>query len=244
MLIPSNRHTPADLRLWAEYEEADRAWGSMPQLSRKTDRSIEEIRRFAGDGKCYAGVSGGIDSICLAHLIRLSGCLIPLVHIRAVPLTDPYAETVLSGMNYHRETADYSAMPDRWTEKDEDRIFRAAWARAEKAVGCDRHLSGVRADESTVRKIRMKRWGLSTERTCCPLGWWTKMDAFGFAAVNNLPVHPNYAMLGCGRWDRQRIRVDGLGGIRGAGGGRAEWEKNYYGEELRRVLHIESRRSD
>jgi hypothetical protein len=104
------------------------------------------------------------------------------------------------------------------------------WKRAEQAIGANRHLSGVRADESGVRKIRMRRWGLSTDRTCCPLGWWSKQDAFGYAAAKNLPVHPNYAMLGGGRWPRENLRVDGLGGVRGRGIGRAEWEREYYSD--------------
>ncbi len=199
MLIASHRHTTADLALWAELEEADKAHGALPQLARKVERSIEEIRSFAASGRCYAGLSGGIDSMCLAHLVRLSGIggiEIPFVHISAVPLTDPYALTVLAGIPCYVETADYSAMPDQWTEADEDRIFRASWKRAEIATGASRHLSGVRADESGVRKLRMRRWGLSTDRTCCPLGWWNKQDTFGFAAAHDLPVHPNYAMLG------------------------------------------------
>jgi phosphoadenosine phosphosulfate reductase len=229
MLISSPRHTAADLRLWAEYEDTDRAWAQLSGLARKVDRSIDAIRSFA-TAPCYAGVSGGIDSMCLTDLILASGCKIPFVFIRAVPLTDPYAEDVmmLAGISCHVETADYSSMPDDWTVADEDHVFRAAWRRAEVAVGATRYLSGVRADESGVRKIRMRRWGLATDRTCCPLGWWSKQDAFAYAAVNNLPIHPNYAMLGGGRWPREKLRVDGLGGIRGSGGGRAEWEREYY----------------
>jgi len=51
----------------------------------------------------------------------------------------------------------------------------------------------------------------------------------------NLPVHPAYAMTAGGRWDRKHIRVASLGGQRGAQYGRREWEREYYGDVLRRL---------
>ena len=61
------------------------------------------------------------------------------------------------------------------------------------------------------------------------------LETFGYLAAHDLPVHPAYAMLGGGRWERDRIRVASLGGRRGDGIGRAEWEREYYSDVLNRL---------
>lgn len=83
--------------------------------------------------------------------------------------------------------------------------------------------------------MRCARWGISTERTCAPLAWWTAADVFAYLATHDLPVHPAYAMLGGGRWRRERLRVAEIGDTHGKGGGRLEWETEYYGDALRRL---------
>ena len=52
----------------------------------------------------------------------------------------------------------------------------------------------------------------------------------------NLPIHPNYAMLGGGRYDRNNLRVDCLAGTQGNGMGRNEWEKEYYQDIVNRGI--------
>ena len=78
----------------------------------------------------------------------------------------------------------------------------------------------------------MARWGESTERTCAPLGGWTGADVFAYLHTHRLPVHPAYACSLGGVLDRDRIRVAALGGERGRGHGRAEWERRYYGDAM------------
>ena len=63
----------------------------------------------------------------------------------------------------------------------------------------------------------------------------TAADVMAYLARFNLPVHPAYGMLGSGRYDRERIRVATLGGERGGGAGRREWESEYYGDVLNRI---------
>ena len=74
-----------------------------------------------------------------------------------------------------------------------------------------------------------------------PAGLVSAADVFAYLASRQLPVHPAYAMLGGGRYQRDRIRVSSLGGRRGDGMGRAEWEREYYGDILRR---LEARAND
>lgn len=59
MLMPSDRHTRADLELWAELEEADRIHGARESMARKAERSIATIREFAARGACYCSISWG-----------------------------------------------------------------------------------------------------------------------------------------------------------------------------------------
>ena len=70
---------------------------------------------------------------------------------------------------------------------------------------------------------------------CAPISAWRESDVFSYLAKNKLPVHPAYAMLGGGRWPRHRLRVAEIGDTHGTGGGRREWEQEYYGDVLRRL---------
>jgi phosphoadenosine phosphosulfate reductase len=242
VLIPSPRHTPADLALWAELESADRVHGGRLMRSGRVERSVAAIREFAGRGPCYASVSWGKDSVALAHMIMESCPSIPLVHLRAVPhgnpengaVRDPFLAASPSA-DYREIAVDYRDIPAGSgadaVEREKDRRFFGAFT----SLGLSRHLSGIRADESSGRKVRMRRFGLASPNACAPMGWWSAADVFGYLAVNGLPVHPSYAMLGGGRWDRRHVRVDELGGARGDQFGRRAWEIEYYGDVLRRL---------
>ncbi len=240
MLIPSPRHTAKDLELWAELEAMDCVLGARPQLAAKAERSIQAIRSFTTHGPCYASISWGKDSVVLAYLCGLAGPRIPLVHIKALPVANPESYRVRDNFierfqpRYHEIEIDYRSIDASLTfdeiEKAKDRIFFDAFAKLKRP-----HISGIRADESHGRKMRMRRWGLITDNTCAPLGWWSVSDVFAYLAINDLPVHPNYAMLGGGRWDRRHVRVDELAGERGTGLGRLQWEQEYYPEVYRRL---------
>lgn len=239
MLIPSPRHTPADLVLWAELEAADRLRGArLVRDGRKVARSLAAIREFVAGGAAYASCSFGKDSMTLAHLVRLAAPGVPLVHLRAVPHGNPENAAVRDAFlaawpgPYEERAVDYRDIPaglgPDGVEREKDRRFFAAFPGG-------RYLSGIRADESRGRKARVRRWGLASHSACAPLGWWTAADVFGHLAHHGLPVHPSYAMLGGGRWPREHLRVDELGGARGDGFGRREWEKMYFGDALRRL---------
>jgi phosphoadenosine phosphosulfate reductase len=239
MLIPSPRHLPEDLELWAELEEADHAHGEQLLRSGKVEEAISAIRKFANDGPCYGSVSWGRDSVCLAHLIATSGVTsVGLVHLHVLPVPNPHTPAV----------RDYflSRWPLPYREITHTSLFgrpaveRMAAKNGFAAIflnaGCPpRYLCGVRADESGKRRLRMLGHGMVSVRSCAPLGWWTSDDVFGYMAVTGLPVHPNYAMMGGGRWPRNRIRVSELGGELGNEYGRAQWEQEYYGDILRRI---------
>lgn len=246
MLIASPRHTAADLALWQELECADRVHGASAALGGKVQRSLDAVRRFAASGPCYAAVSGGKDSTAVVGLLAEAGLLrsIPLVWFRAVPKANPDVSLVLAALRDRFGVAvqvvDYrSPVPLRLTSFQAEEIASANFARASAATfrRCGRRILGVRADESHVRRLKMRRWGLATASSLTPLGWWKSQDVFGYLAVRNLPVHPVYAMLGGGLWPREVLRIDALLGEHGDGLGRREWEQHYYEDVLNGLLH-------
>jgi 3'-phosphoadenosine 5'-phosphosulfate sulfotransferase (PAPS reductase)/FAD synthetase len=108
------------------------------------------------------------------------------------------------------------------------------FAEAARRFG-ERYISGVRGEESGARKLRMMTHGTATERTCAPIGWWSAEDVFAYLHANGLPVHPAYAYSLDGLLDRARLRVAALGGERGTGWGRRQWEERYYSDALHKI---------
>jgi hypothetical protein len=109
--------------------------------------------------------------------------------------------------------------------------LREGYALAANKHG-DRYLTGMRKQESKSRAMRMMRYGMSTEMTCAPIGWWDTASVFAYLHKHELPVHPVYACLQGGLLERDQLRVDMLSEERGSGMGRREWEQLYYRQEL------------
>lgn len=245
MLIPSGRHTPADLDLWAEFAEADRLVGTRFLRSARLDESRRAICEFVGDGLAYGAVSWGKESVALAHLLWGERRDVPLVHLRPTnhnPDCDVVRDAYFSmfpGQPYEEISVDYgrlhaAKLPDHRLDRETDARWYAAIGRSEKSYG-GRRLTGIRSGESFGRMIRTLRWGLSTPNACAPLARWTLAEVYGYLAAHDLPIHPAYAMLGGGRWPRERLRVAEIGDTHGKGSGRADWEREYYGDVLRRL---------
>lgn len=244
MLIPSPRHRPADLEIWAALEDADCLRAERLARAGKIERSIEAIRAFAAAGPCYASVSWGKDSVVFASLVRRVAPGAPLVNLRVNPTRNPDCDAVRDAFlsrfpgPYHEEPVDYGevdpALPSVVWDRETYRAWDAAWRGVGRAFG-HRHLSGVRAEESFGRRTRMHVFGESSPNTCAPIGWWTLDEIFAYLAAESLPAHPAYAMLGGGRWDRKRLRVSEIGDEKGIGCGRRQWELEYYGDVLRRL---------
>lgn len=239
MLIESHRHTTADLRLWAELEEGDRALSRSPSLHENARRSMEEIRRFADAAPCYCSVSWGKDSVVLADLVMQVAPHVPLVWVRVEPICNPDCTAVRDAFLARHPGAAYHEFVTRcrWDGREWHArgTLEAGFAEAERVIGTRRHFSGLRADESGARRVSMRSRGLTAGDSCRPLGWWSVQDVFAWLASRNLPVHPAYAMLGGGRWPREHLRVASLGGRRGDQFGRTQWEREYYGDVLNRL---------
>lgn len=223
MLILSNRHTRADLARWREYASGDES--IVPRLDEA--ETISQIAAWQGD---YCGTSWGKDSVVMMNLLYRSGNRVPCVYMR------------LAG---HRDNPDCEAVRDaflsRYDVPYEERTFvyeqcknNEHWKALDREFG-PRRMTGLRGDESTTRRMSIGVFGLDTGRSFRPIGHWMQDDVWGYLSRHDLPIHPAYAMLGGGRWDRQYLRVHSIGGERGTERGRREWEQEYYGDVLARI---------
>lgn len=242
-LIASPRHRPADLAHWAELEDLDRVNGRRLVRSGKPDLAIDAVVAFAMAGRCYASVSWGKDSTVLAHLVwranQHAGLNVPLVHFKQEWWHNPDCDLVrdqflsaFPGLQYDEivMTYDYA----REVHEHRSLYLEDAYRRAADLHGW-RYITGLRGDESRVRRLRMKGHGTSSRYTCAPIGWWTASEVYAYLAHFNLPVHPAYACSRGGLLDRDWLRVDGLGEMRGEERGRREWEAEYYPTEMNAI---------
>lgn len=249
MLIPSERHTQADLDLWAEYNKADLILAKSDAMTRKIHKARDVLRDFISRGHypwhCYCSTSWGKDSVVVAHLCHWVDVDVQLGNLRVTPSRNPHCDAVRDDFlyrflpKYHEVEVDFSGVDreivGREYDRQTDRLWRAGFRDLKVKCHTHRHISGVRADESPGRLIRMCRWGESSPNACAPIGRWSTQDVFSYLALHNLPIHPNYAMLGGGRWPREHIRTAEIGDSHGRRMGRLEWEKEYYGDVLARI---------
>jgi phosphoadenosine phosphosulfate reductase len=233
VLIKSPKHTARDLARWAGYREQDEAISSL--LSNKEQAAAHAIREFAQQ-PCYLGVSWGKDSVVVADLALRSGFSWPIVWVRVEPIKNPECFAVRDEFLAIYPDCDYCEI-EVWCRKDSDGwhatgTLEQGFKQAVDICGLPRHVSGVRASESAMRKMRCDRWGVSSKNTCAPLARWSGSEVFAYLHKYDLPICSVYAMSFGGLLDREKLRVSSLGGERGSGFGRTEWERFYFGGVL------------
>jgi phosphoadenosine phosphosulfate reductase len=222
-LIASHRHTRADLDHWRICEARDREYLRRcgARLDALTVDAVRTIDEFSAAGPCYVSVSWGKDSTVIAHLAHLADAQIPLVWFPAGAIENPDCTMVRDafvdrfGSRYFEISVPPDGDPDSWDVTTEAR-----------------RISGLRSDESTARALSAAVHGTATARSCRPILRWTADDVFAYLSRHDLPVHPAYACTLGGTLDRGRVRVGPVGGERGAGRGRSEWELRYYRQEI------------
>lgn len=241
MLIPSPRHTAADLAHWARVSAKDALWGRQPAMLRRRRAAVETLRRFAAEGPCYAGLSCGKDSTVLMGLLRelarAHGVVVPVAYVRVNPHENPDNALVLEAVraacpeltvDVIEVTAERDPETGAWVGRGR---LEAGFREADRRYGA-RHISGIRASESALR-TQVAAWhGVTSAASCRPMLHWRGSDVFAYLAEQELPVHPAYACTFGGTLDRERIRVATLGGDRGIGHGRRGWELYYYRAEM------------
>lgn len=241
MLIKSHRHTAADLRLWDELLELDRLHAQDAGYKMRKELTLENIRNFiAKDRPYYAALSWGKDSVVLAHMFHTLGAQCVYAYM-INELREPEGNKAVRDVFLDCHKINYSEM--RYTYEHADKTFfgrdkkHVKWLRIredlQRKYGV--HVTGVRADESAQRKMRFLHFGLETKNSFAPFARFNCQDVFAYLYEHDLPVHPNYAMLGGGRWDKYKLRVAAVGHCEGDGMGRREWEREYYGDILNRT---------
>lgn len=222
MLIHSPRIKPIDYECWNRYADID----CTTDVSQRAASASRHVLQFA-DADTFCAVSWGKDSVCVAAIVAIFAPKVPLYCVRTKrqnPDCDLVRDAFLNkfpGISYTEIVEPESPWPH--------------WGYGLKQIPFRKSIHGVRAAESGERSLSAAVHGIATDRTCRPILRWTGLDVFAFLEQAGLPVHPSYAMLGGGRWNRDRIRVGTLGGERGNGIGRAEWEREYYGDVIRRM---------
>ena len=247
MLIASSRHTREDLVAWSRFENILQVWSQLSSYRKHVQRARDALLSFTGSLEpCYAGTSWGKDSTVLAHLVATLVPRVPLVWVRIEPIFNPDCLLVRDeflrthDVNYH-EIVVHSTIAEPGTTRRGWHwagTLETGFAECARRWGV-RRISGIRGEESGQRKRRMMHYGEQSRLTCAPIGWWTSKDVFAYLFSRTLPVHPAYACSMGGLLDHDRIRVASLGGAKGMGHGRAEWEERYYGREMRSWTRLE-----
>lgn len=214
MLIDSPRLTEADRKVWARYEYFDARLARSPRLAEMEDEARATIEQFAATGPCIASISWGKDSVVVAHLVATSTVAdrVPLMFARARHWETPEVDQV-------RDT--FLAAYPHVTYEEREYVFRVPM-RGEEGEGTlsqdaltevlpRRYISGVRAEESRIRRISILHRGEITKNTCRPIGRWRSTDVFAYLHKYDLPIHPVYAMSMGGAWQRDWLRVHALG---------------------------------
>jgi len=238
MLIECDRHTEKDLKLYDELNGMDLCNFNLRKIDKKEKKAIDTIKNFVVRNKYYCAVSWGKDSVVVINLC-LKLCLnIPIVWIKVHPIYNPYCEKVRDiflkkypEINYHEYYINCKV--------DDNGIIHAkgtlekGFEYAVRDFG-ENYITGIRSEESAIRTLRSKMYGVMSKKTCAPINYWKYEDVFAYLAYYDLPIHPNYAMLGGGRYKRKYLRVASLGGKRGRERGRYAWEQEYYSDYIRK----------
>lgn len=243
MLIDSPRLTDADRAAWPVLAMRYR----QPRwlVEQRAREARNRILRFAAEGSCHVGVSWGKDSVVVAHLARAVDADIPLVWVRLGEADNPDCAAVRTAYlcEWPSNYAEVEAPPATYVDGSlVTGARRGGYALAEEQFG-DRRITGIRAQESSTRAMSAAVHGVATDRSCRPILHWTTAEVFAHLLHYDLPIHPAYAMTMGGQLDMERLRVASIGGLRGRGAGRREWELTYYGDRPPYTLPAPSERA-
>lgn len=225
-LIDSPRLSKRDRAVWDRLYGQDCRLAVSPLLDAKEERALDAIRAFAAAGPCTVSCSWGKDSVVVAHLVWRTGLDLALVHVLQPAVkknqrNNPDSPAVRVAYLERFETVYHEWAPEK--------PVRDTLAAANRVFG-QRHITGVRADESMARRQSARYHGVASQNSCRPILSWSSRDVFVYLAKYDLPTHPAYAMSLGGLLDRDRLRVHSIGDKRGDEFGRVDYERTYYPE--------------
>lgn len=210
-------------------------------------RAKRALTEFLAAGPFYVGTSWGKDSLVVAHLVHELGLDVPVIWFPAGAVENPDCALVRDTFlaRHAVRYVEHEVAELAWKREglfDVHDGAQSAFVRESRRFG-GRYASGVRAEESRARRLRMAHWGECSPNTCAPIGHWKIDDVYAYLASRGLPVHPAYACTWGGQFPRNTIRVSTIGGVNGNGGllggnGRREWEESYYPETVKVVREL------
>lgn len=246
MLIDSPRIDSRDRAAWLERARYDTLLARSNRLNRLEAKSISYVRewREAGDG--IVSVSWGKDSVVAAHIALKVDPALRLVWVRSDPFETPECEQVRDAfLATHPECGYEERIPHLRNPKRGEPGYvehrENPDRKSQDVLGeliHERWISGLRGQESSMRRKSIAWLGVTTSRTSRPLAWWTGVDIFAYLHREQLPVHPVYAMSFGGALDRQWLRVHPLCSAIPNKDDRdiARWEDHYYGDHIQTAL--------
>ena len=229
------------MQLWNEMLLMDEIHAGTKTFKAHEELTNKIVYDFIVSGKpYYVSVSWGKDSVVLADMFYKFSAKCKYIYIRNlarepegnISVRDTFLKT--HNINYEEQCYDYSNADDTYFDRNGNpRKWQHILKELNNKYGC--HVTGIRYDESAKRKRRFNYMGLESVNSFAPFRYFTVKDIFAYLYKYDLPVHPNYAMLGAGRWDKYNLRVAAIGNKEGDGMGRTEWEREYYPDILAKV---------
>jgi phosphoadenosine phosphosulfate reductase len=175
-----------------------------------TQESIQFIRKHVGDDEAFVGFSGGKDSIVLLDLVKRSGIkyrafynfttIDPPELTRFMRKHYPEVTWLMPEMNFWDLCRKKNMMPTRKARFCCDSLKHNA--KATRALGYEKSLIGVRAEESPGRLKRGAINSLTKKRTnYMPIFEWSAEDIWEYIHDRGLPYPSLYDegfhRLGC-----------------------------------------------
>ena len=231
MLIELPEHSKRNLEIWRNLERTDTVWSKSSKFQNRVDETLRYLETFKDEEEIYIAVSWGKDSVTMLDLCLRAGLEFPTVHVVHDPIYNPYSLLVRRKM-FDTHNFDYVEVVQNCMEANSDKLSASL---IRKHFG-ERSLLGLRAQESSARRISSAVHGAETKYTIRPLLKWTLQDVFSYLASRDLPAHPVYGFLDSPK-DREFIRVGVVGGPEGRNFSREELEKKVYTESLNMVRY-------
>ena len=230
--------------------------------SRPFKRKLDEARRALEEagrvGSVAVAMSYGKDSIAVGALALEVLGPVPVMHqessyrlpgwepvqeyfrarttVHTIPAKRTLEETIAwlheVGLGYERETT-YSSKTANRAKRD----LGDAWC---ETHGINALALGLRAEESKVRKMVMRKRGLvyqlrSGQWRVQPIGWWTVADVWALIFSRELPYPRVYDCESHG-YTRENLHNTGWLTTIGARDGRIAWLRHHFPEQYRALV--------
>lgn len=196
-------------------DEAERlmfeGWASLPQFKKKVEQSKQIIKEALEVADSSVSISWGTDSINLLHLVQQ---IKP--DISAFCIGDSLEDLQ---NNYSEVTQEYcKRFPTNYTrilynEETDGGFYTQVYKLAKEHPMM---LLGIRAEESSKRKLVIKKYGaihqyqsgkMKGNWRAFPLAWWSWKDKWAYTVLNDLPYLKSYDHSASGSRDRSRTAV-------------------------------------